>query len=92
MRNDLGICLRATSTQQQTLRYATVRAILHRVEPAELRRWIEQRKYTRDALAAELGVNRVTLYRWLNGSLVIPRTVELALKGLEAGKEKDRNR
>lgn len=48
-----------------------------------MRQWIERNGYTRERLARELDVHPRTIYRWLDGSVAIPRAIELALKGLE---------
>jgi transcriptional regulator with XRE-family HTH domain len=60
------------------------------MDPDTLRRWLADHGFTRERLAGALEVHETTVYRWLNGSVAIPRTVELALLGLEVGEEDDR--
>jgi transcriptional regulator with XRE-family HTH domain len=52
------------------------------MDAEQLRRWLAENGYTREALARALDVHEATVYRWLNGSVDIPRTTELALTAL----------
>jgi hypothetical protein len=58
------------------------------MDPAALRAWLSENGYTREAFALEIGVHPTTVYRWLRGSIPIPRSVELALTGLPRGGKK----
>lgn len=55
---------------------------MRNMEPDALRGWMDKHGQTSATLAIELGVNRATVYRWLNGTTPIPRSVELALEAL----------
>jgi transcriptional regulator with XRE-family HTH domain len=51
-------------------------------DPARLRFELARLRMTRDGLAAALGVDRRTVYRWLAGTTPVPRSVWLAIAGL----------
>lgn len=53
------------------------------MDPPDLRRWLERNGYTPDELATAFGVNKVTVWRWLNGKSPISNLVVLALGSLE---------
>jgi transcriptional regulator with XRE-family HTH domain len=49
----------------------------------ELRRRRQRLKMTQAELARRVDVQRVTVTRWENGQIAIPRAIELALKEIE---------
>lgn len=49
----------------------------------ELRAWMREHGYSVRGLAAETGHSPATVQRYRDGSLVIPRVFELALRGIE---------
>ncbi len=49
----------------------------------EFRDWLHRFGYTQTALGRALGVSRATVGRWRNGTLPVPRLVEVALSALE---------
>lgn len=51
--------------------------------PAGLLAWRKQRKLSQRALSEVLEVHWLTVLRWENGQVAIPRTVELALLYLD---------
>ena len=63
------------------------RSIVRQMEPFELRDWIERSDYTVTSLAAQLGVEQSTVYRWRNGTVPIPESIDLALRQLGWGTE-----
>jgi transcriptional regulator with XRE-family HTH domain len=52
--------------------------------PEQLRLWREGRGYSQSALARLRGVHHQTVSRWETGEVAILRTVEYALRYLEA--------
>ena len=55
------------------------------MEGREMREWRQRHGISQDRLAALLGVNRVTVWRWEHDERAMPgRLVEWALKGIEA--------
>jgi plasmid maintenance system antidote protein VapI len=54
------------------------------MKPNELNDFLHRNKMNGNELAAKLGVHYVTVSRWRNGREQIPRTVELALKWIDA--------
>lgn len=51
--------------------------------PAQFKRAREKLGLSQSALARALGTSRMSVWRYEHGESDIPRTVELALKGLE---------
>ncbi len=51
--------------------------------PSELTKWRKAQGYTQKALAALLGVDKMTVYRWEKAMREIPPFLHLALKYLE---------
>lgn len=56
--------------------------IMRHMGPQELRAWIDANGYTVSGLARDLDVDRSTVHRWLNGSVTVPRSIDLALEAL----------
>jgi transcriptional regulator with XRE-family HTH domain len=54
------------------------------VTPANLLAWMERLGLSKSRAASELGMARSTLDRYLNGSVTIPRYIELACDAVEA--------
>ena len=52
--------------------------------PDELSLWRAAHKLTLDELAAQLGVSRMTVWKWERGRHAIPRMLDLALCCLDA--------
>lgn len=55
----------------------------------ELKNKMKELGLTQAGLAEILDVKENTVYRWANDRLPISRTVELAIKAIECGKDKD---
>lgn len=55
------------------------------VEANELKSWLAQEGWTRDKLAAQLGVSRQTVQNYLSGKHPIPDYIVLALWALKNG-------
>lgn len=54
------------------------------MNPNDLNDFLHRNKMTGNDLAVKLGVHWTTISRWRNGREPIPKTVELALKWIEA--------
>lgn len=53
--------------------------------PADLRAWRTTRGLTLDEMAAKLGVGRMTVWKWEQGTHATPPMLDLALWALEHG-------
>ena len=51
--------------------------------PKKLRAWRTRRQLTQSGLGSQLGVNKMTVYRWEAGMRQIPPFLHLALRCLE---------
>ena len=80
-------CPRQISRCQKILRVALVitRGMLYslRMTGTQLRAWMTQRRYGIRVLAAALELHPSTVQRYRDGTLQVPRVVELALETLE---------
>jgi transcriptional regulator with XRE-family HTH domain len=54
------------------------------MNPDELSTWRAAHKLTLDELAAQLGVSRMTVWKWERGQHAIPHLLDLALCCLDA--------
>ncbi len=55
--------------------------------PEDLKEWRKTHSYTQQGLADTLGVIRLTITRWENGTRAIPKLLELALRTLDCEKK-----